>query len=747
MRDRMLPSGARALVLVLAVLIAGGSLLAAVPAAQAPLSPQSPILADGKYTGTNVYVPGETLSFTLEETGAVDGVYDAAIASGNNPLRWYNNVTVPAGGSTTLTYDIPLDLPDGLYSVDVGGPLFDQTPAYPAGRLEWNVFFVQEYQFVLEVDRAAYIGGDTVTVTWLATRLQDNSLAADGYGQIWVYNWNGDPLAPDFPKTFSKASGSYPFDLPGLGDPDFDGIVMGWFNSSSAPSPPRAQQDFTYFEIGTLDVNVVVAPGRPNIYPPGGIVTADIDTFVEFTGVREPDVDIIIEVWDVTTTAVERPQYGATGLTTDAHGSLSYLFQLDTTVADGAQFEVRVNATTQNEIWTDDDMDTFTISVAAGMTLVLSSNQDEYQADETATITAVVSGAAGATITYTYQVRDCSNFNLLAVQTVTTSATTNSYSYSIPTNYAGAICVYVVVDDGAGNQAQDSLYLPVVFGWLLVNANPQEYSPGDRVTVTWTLESNVITDPTYFYEVEDDNGNLVTSGTAASSYVFAIPAQPSPGYMFRVTAYEDGLSLSGTIEVNRVQGFFLEISFDRASYAPGDTMNIHYEISARGTQPLPSVFSFRYGLWNAPSRYTQTSSASGTLTYTVPQGIDEGDQGFGIYEYNSPAGVDEIVTIRGTNPAWFVALGDIPLIVWIILVWLILMTLMLWRRGALGGGMRAPKAPEAPAAPGKTEPVHAPPTSPMTVTCRSCGSPIEITTSKRPIEVMCPKCGNTELVS
>jgi predicted RNA-binding Zn-ribbon protein involved in translation (DUF1610 family) len=34
----------------------------------------------------------------------------------------------------------------------------------------------------------------------------------------------------------------------------------------------------------------------------------------------------------------------------------------------------------------------------------------------------------------------------------------------------------------------------------------------------------------------------------------------------------------------------------------------------------------------------------------------------------------------------------------------------------------------------------------MSVTCRHCGKAIEITTSKRPIEVMCPSCGETQVV-
>lgn len=35
---------------------------------------------------------------------------------------------------------------------------------------------------------------------------------------------------------------------------------------------------------------------------------------------------------------------------------------------------------------------------------------------------------------------------------------------------------------------------------------------------------------------------------------------------------------------------------------------------------------------------------------------------------------------------------------------------------------------------------------PLMINCKSCGAEIEITTSKRPIEVMCPSCGETEMV-
>ncbi|MEK6838760.1 MAG: hypothetical protein AABY08_03350, partial [Candidatus Thermoplasmatota archaeon] len=76
------------------------------------------------------------------------------------------------------------------------------------------------------------------------------------------------------------------------------------------------------------------------------------------------------------------------------------------------------------------------------------------------------------------------------------------------------------------------------------------------------------------------------------------------------------------------------------------------------------------------------------------------------------------------------------------LLFVILLMVLMWRRMSMGG--LAPKAPaEKPAPPPSATAVPGP--APMTVSCKACGSPIEITTSKRPIEVMCPNCGETQM--
>ena len=70
-----------------------------------------------------------------------------------------------------------------------------------------------------------------------------------------------------------------------------------------------------------------------------------------------------------------------------------------------------------------------------------------------------------------------------------------------------------------------------------------------------------------------------------------------------------------------------------------------------------------------------------------------------------------------------------------------------WRRTGMGPGPRAPVAgrptPPPPPPSGPTQPSAV---GPMNVSCKHCGASIEITTSKRPIEVMCPSCGETQVV-
>ena len=769
---------ARRLALLLAAMTVLGSLLVATQPASA--FPPTLSVTPGQFGRPGlprypyIYVPTETVTFTVSSNTAGEA-YDVFVYVGpadptaaNPGLAQFNNLTIPTGLAETRTYPIPALLGDGQnYAVAV----FDQNyieNGFIGPRYARQFFAVQAYEFRVEVDRNAYIGGDWVTATWSANNLRDGALATSGYGQLWAYNTNGVFFAWPaggnvyvFPN--GTASGTVKFKLPDPGTPQFNGIIFSWFNDT-ASGPTRFQQAGDTYGIDSLSAIVTVA--APKVFAPGGIVTTTITTVASPnpaapspTDPPEPAMNVQVRVYQLTPAPVEIPSYGTgvTTLVTDAHGRLTYVFQLQVAAAQ-SNYEVHAQATSPSGLsqW-NLSYDTFTVTAAAGLVQVLQFNKNEFQAGDTATATSIVTGAGGAAITYIFEVRDttgvaCSPAFVSGSLLAKSTQASNVYNYAIDANFAGTICFRVTANAGQGTPVTSARAFTVVFGWLLVNADPQQYNPGDGVAITWNLVSNRITAPSYYYEIRDSNGNLVESGTTGqtTNKQYAIPNPSSTRYTVTVTATELGRTVSGSVVLDQVTGFFLSVTFDRdpAAYAPGDVIKVRYTITARSASSVaPATYRLTYGLANGPARIISTNAASGDLVYAVPGGFNEGPQLFTVIESSTGTQATEVVTIRQTSPLWYTTVGDVPILVIVILVWLVLMTLLMWRRGVFGrmGRPRAPPAP--PEGPAKQEPVHASPTSPMMVTCRSCASPIEITTSKRPIEVMCPKCGNTEVVS
>jgi len=286
-----------------------------------------------------------------------------------------------------------------------------------------------------------------------------------------------------------------------------------------------------------------------------------------------------------------------------------------------------------------------------------------------------------------------------------------------------------------------------------VNLDRSEYSGGDTITAVYALTRNpaVMPTPTYYYEIIDTSripNVLVRSGVATAATVsYQVPGVPATQYTFRITASEAGRSIQGSAIATVVSGVLLSISFDKPSYNPGDTMRIAYELRPRGLTALPANFLFLIAMPGAPYKTVQTTASAGELTYTVPAGMNDGDLYVQVLEAYTGASTIEVVHIGGLNP--FAAdVGGVPaisVVLLLLVVFLFILMLVLWRRTM--GGM-APMAPgERPAAPRPPPPSTATPgPAPMSVTCKSCGSAIEITTSKRPIEVMCPSCGETQMV-
>jgi hypothetical protein len=381
--------------------------------------------------------------------------------------------------------------------------------------------------------------------------------------------------------------------------------------------------------------------------------------------------------------------------------------------------------------------------------------------------TSYLSGDPAAARAIVYRTPTPANYSFVwtvrnaTLRTLTTVAGNDStFVYWIPLNYTGRIYFDVAVDDGRGLMGGAEVSADVRIAVMSLRLDRGDFVPGDAITASYSVLSHVIRRPTYEYRVDDSSSTIVASGTTnATSFTFRTPAPASPTYAFLVTARE-GLNVTeARATIPQAGGVLLGISFDRTAYAPGETIRAHLSVTPRGMEALPRQFEWTLTLatWLGPglSARAITTEPEVDLALTIPDRIGTGD--LLLFATEARTGASEFATVRigPTNPLWTTEIAGIPLfaiLLGLLSVAIFVAVIGLWRRMAAVPSVQDEPSllpePVIPSAPPPAEPrARSPPAAPMSVPCHHCGKPIELTTSRRPIEVMCPSCGETQLVS
>jgi len=381
----------------------------------------------------------------------------------------------------------------------------------------------------------------------------------------------------------------------------------------------------------------------------------------------------------------------------------------------------------------------------AALTATVALDKASYLSGDTALARAIVYRTPGpGNYTYSWEVS-----RLFGGVLATEPNGNATYRYAIPLDVTGTLVFEVTVHDGT-DTAVATRTANVAIAYMAMMLDRADFSPGDTINAFYSLSSRVIANPTFDYEVEDSAGTIVLSGntTTGTSFSYRTPNPASPFYTFRVTASEDTNSTEASIAISQASGAVLGMTFDRPLYGPGETIRVHLTLTARGTTALPSQFRWfvTFGLGTALASAT-TTRPEVDLVISVPQGAGNGDVVLIAQEFNTGAVTIQSVRIGPSNPLWSTEIGGMPVFAVLLALLFILVLLalaVLWRRMAAGRGP-TPAQPGGMTPPPPPEPRHAP--TPMSVACKHCGKMIDITTSKRPIEVMCPSCGETQLVT
>src|SRR2546422_936990 len=253
---------------------------------------------------------------------------------------------------------------------------------------------------------------------------------------------------------------------------------------------------------------------------------------------------------------------------------------------------------------------------------------------------------------------------------------------------------------------------------------------------------------TYVWRVRNFFFQLLnTTTTAGATFRYPIALDYIGTLRFEATV-DDG---QGTVAAGQqsatVAQAYMALSLDRGDYNAGDTASPRLTLTARGTASLPS--QFRWALSSASASVSSiTTGPTADLFLTIPQGTGNGGLLMFANELNTGAGAFQTVQVGSVESFWATQVGGITvfaLILGVLFVLLLLMVIALWRKVGAGLGPIGGKAAVPPPPP--EGPVPSAPTSPMSITCRRCGKPIDLSTSRRPIAVMCPSCGETQVVT
>src|SRR2546425_1555803 len=295
----------------------------------------------------------------------------------------------------------------------------------------------------------------------------------------------------------------------------------------------------------------------------------------------------------------------------------------------------------------------------AAMTVTVVLDKSSYLSGDTATAQAIVYRTpAPGNYTYVSRVR---NFFFQLLNTTTTAGAT--FTYPIALDYTGTLRFEATVDDGQGTVSAGQQSATVALAYMALGLDRGDYNPGDTINALYGITSHVITNPSYAYEVDDENAVIVLSGTTnLTFFAFRTSNPASRSYTFHVTASDRGNTTQAQATIIQATGFVLGLSFDRSSYAAGETIHARLTLAARGPASLPS--QFRWSLSIASTSVSAiTTGPVADLSLRIPQGTGGGGPLVFANEFNTGASAFQTVQVGGAgNGFWSTDVGGGPIL-------------------------------------------------------------------------------------
>lgn len=701
------------------------------------------------------YAPGQTVN--IEVTVNYNDKINVTIEDDEGKIfeKWSDKSLADYKWSDNWT--IPGDAPTGQYTIWVNRSVDNVSLL-----VDWMQ--VEHFVFDLWMDKQAYLPGETATVSWIARSIPDmlpmnvavdfNMSYRDAYSGVW--KWQNATFTTN-PFTVVIPANANVDDIHG----DIHVVVIAHttYNQTSKGN----------FVIDVEELSAVIWTDS-GTYLPGEDILVTVLTYTGFVFAPVEGANVSVAVYDETMSPVSG--MSLTNLTTEKTG---YTSGIVTIPADLEPGDITLVATATRLGYTVSVARTVTVSDNLEIDVVV--EKMFYVAGENIDVKVNVWKNGLATVPdsveywlelsvgiyYPHIIASGTNFTIVAPSGV------NSQAW---------VRVVISIDGETDQASSDEFWIAPLE--IDLGVNKGYYYPGD----TLTFRLDVFGDPAPFsfsYVIWDDNSVTVASGPltvdatkGSATFSFNVPSdRPSSQYTARAMADNHaGIILTDMLTVNWMGDYILDVwvktgpAYASGGFAPGQTITVGFEIK-KSSVDLPDVgpvsasirlcegepqymssgwwSEWTYGPMVSAGESRAFEGMSGEVSIVLPKEVSSG-------KYTLVVNVQgwedwEVIGVNADGNGWDSSVGGLSaadLMMTILMIVVILMLLWMMIKGGAAASLGIGAKPEAPKeAPPKQEQYS--PKS--TVKCPACGGPIEVATSKRPIEVMCPKCGTSQIIN
>jgi len=686
------------------------------------------------------YAPGQTVDFniTVQYPGRIN------VTIGVENITWTNESTTD--NSWTGSWEIPSSIKTMAYPLYVNKST-NNVPIYIV------YINVQALTFTYTMDKFEYLPGETATVSWTARAVPGNT-PMTGVSLDWNMSYRDAIDGKMKYQNVTETDGVFDVVLPANANVNWDINVI----ATAYIAYNQKNTLYPFISLSGLDSTVVVMPNS---------ITVGQSTVVEVRA-RTANIGAVVEGANASVTVYDNKgvttNLTLTGLKTDASGVTSGSIALPATLKAGTY---TVTATVTKLVFTDMVSAVLTVNDDNRVDIIVDKNLYMGGDDINVKVETVLNGQVvyPAFIEYAVWLAD------IGVVTDTQVTTSSNFTIMAPMNLDSHAQVYVKINVGDKVLPGFSDVFEIRTLVIQLGALETQYYAGDTVT----FEAKAIGESAGFdfsYSIWDNEGVAVVIDEALTldennqtTFELEIPSDaPAANYTARVVADNHaGNIVDAWLLVSWRGGYLLDTdietgpAYSTGEFAPGQTITVGFTITKQH-EDLPDFSIVRASVrlsggedaTIATGEVKSFDGMSGEVTIMLPNELNSGWYSIDL-SVSCDNGFDSLddsvqIMVADNGNGWNssvggLSAGDFMMTILMVVVILMLLWQMMKGRGAGTAAGREKKPAEPKEA--KQESY----TPKATIACASCGSPIEVATSKRPIEVMCPKCGKSQMVN